>query len=321
MNLEIISRQIQSDYAIKLAKPAIDYLINGLSIFHDYQRMRQYRNPQVATGNLSISIELMIKAYIAHKNLFLLLKGLPIEAKLLLICPSQLPSSFNPKIFEIDFKEGTFSSVEFDECVSLLYAFNPELRRNLQSHFRYIAKTRNASVHSFVPSIHNYEVERIAYTALKTYEALSKDEPLIHSHYAFTEKDSRFLSHFDANRIECVQKAIENAKLQAKKVNENQSFDFSGYPKWDFGILKCPVCESKGIAVGETEIAQGAPDQFGELPEPSLWFYPDSFHCDECGLQLNDYQELVLAGVVVDDQSQCDRTEDMDEFLQWKKEN
>lgn len=319
MSLENLSKQIQLDYVNQLAKNAIGYLKIGLSVFHEYRHLGQYGSPQVAIGNLAISVELMLKCFIAKKNLSLLFKGLPLEAKLLLICPSELPFSFTPKNFEIDFRAGVYPTLELDECIATLYIFNPEIRQNLQSHLRYIARTRNASVHSIVPAIHSYETERVAYTALKLYEALSVDGIFGYKIYSISKADTEFLLRFDSERIERVQKAIEDAKKRGKKLARNSSF-FLSDDDWYFCTLTCPVCGSDGIAEGQTEISQGEPDQNGDLPEQMLWFFPDSFQCDDCGLKLNDYDELRLAGLEMDDESKFDRTKMMSEFLKWQKQ-
>ena len=312
-------RRIQSDYVNQLAKNALSYLKVGLSVFQVYQRLGQYGDPQVAVGNLSISVELMLKCFIAKKNLSLLFKGLPLEAKVMLTCLSDLPSNFNTKNIVIDFKAGAYPTIELDECIATLYIFSPELRQSLQSHLKYIARTRNASVHSIIPAIHSYETERVAYTALKLYEAFSAAETFGYKTYSLSKTDTEFLARFDSERIERVQKSIEQAKERSKKIAQSSSITLSD-DDWYFCVMTCPVCGSDGIAEGQTEISQGEPDQNGELPEPMLWFFPDSFQCDDCGLRLNDYTELTLAGAQLHDQSRFDRTNMMSEFLKWQKQ-
>ena len=69
----------------------------------------------------------------------------------------------------------------------------------------------------------------------------------------------------------------------------------------------CPVCDSDGILTGDSEIDPPVDDQ----SDPFLSFTAYSFECDECGLVLNDTQEIELAGMDV----AYDRNDELDDWL------
>ena len=71
-NLQEYVTTLQTDFKKQLGQAALDYLRAGLSLFHQYRKESDYVIPQAALGNISIAVELMLKAFIASKNLLLL---------------------------------------------------------------------------------------------------------------------------------------------------------------------------------------------------------------------------------------------------------
>lgn len=86
------------------------------------------------------------------------------------------------------------------------------------------------------------------------------------------------------------------------------------YDHWEHKVITCPICSSDAILSGETDVVHWNPDQYREIPPHSLGFFPDSFQCDECGLTLDDYDELNLAGISTDFDD-FDRTDELEEYL------
>jgi hypothetical protein len=146
--------RLQNEHRRQLMEAAIDYLRTGLNLFHEYRKKekatsehfpppvigREHNNPQAALGNLAISVELMLKAIIAGKHLLLLFeKSLPLEYRVLLTSPDDLPPDFNWRAFDMDLRSANYRAIEFDECVSTFYVLFPSLKQSLQPHLRLLS--------------------------------------------------------------------------------------------------------------------------------------------------------------------------------------
>ena len=162
----------------QLLKAAMDYLYTGIDLFKKHQSSSVLSGYQAAIGNLSLSIELMLKTFIAGKHLTLLYKNLPLELRAFLNCEDRLPESFQKQPFEIDIRSSTYTTIELDECISLFYIFFPDERPRLQPHLRFVSKVRNLCVHSFLPVYYRFELERVAFTALNIYKVLYSSFPV-----------------------------------------------------------------------------------------------------------------------------------------------
>ena len=125
--------------------------------------------------------------------------------------------------------------------------------------------------------------------------------------YWITEEDKKFLSSFNEERIQRVHEKIELAKKKARTLTGGLSS--TSVDGWEFHATDCPICRSKGVLTGTTELSgvQTAPDDF----DPQLDFSADGFECDECGLKLDDFQELRLAGM----ETNYDRSEQLDKWF------
>jgi hypothetical protein len=261
---------------------------------------------QPAIGNLGIAIELMLKVFIAKKNPIFIFKGLPCELQALFVCPEHLPKDFSWRPFEIDLRSSKYDSKELNDCISLFNMFQPEHKQELSSHFQLLSRCRNASVHFVLPSFQKYELERIAYLALRI--ALITKVPRL-----LTKNDSKFLSEFKAERIDRVKKKIEEAREKARRITATGESLVSA-DGWDSYMTECPVCSSEGVLSGNSDVGFDAPSEEGDPPDDRLDFFADSFICEECGLVLDDSEELRLAGMdLVYDRS--------DELGDWYKEN
>jgi len=70
---------------------------------------------------------------------------------------------------------------------------------------------------------------------------------------------------------------------------------------------QCPICENTATYYGEIEETQDSDGLH-------LTFLSESFSCEACGLELEDYEELELAGM----ETSIDRDYDVD---QWAEEH
>lgn len=283
-----------------LQNSASGYLRAGMEMFYKL-RTPSWQSIQPAVGNLGIAIELILKAFIIKKNPILVFEGLPIELQALFACPEALPKDFNWRAFDVDLRSSKYKTKELDSCISLFNMFKPEYRQELSAHFQLLSRCRNTSVHFVLPSFQKYELERIAYLALRLADITGVPRSL-------TKDDKKFLLDFKAERIERVKKKIEEAKEKAKHISSvDTSLSIGG---WEEHVTQCPVCSSDGILSGTTDIGFDAPFEQGEEPEPRLDFFADNFICQQCGLELDDSEELRLAGMDL----VYDRSSDLEEW-------
>jgi hypothetical protein len=305
--MEKYVEKIQRQYTKDLLEPALDYLKIGLELFH--QRKHLNLNFQVVMGNLSIAIELMLKAFLSSKNLSLLFKDIPLELKILFTCVKDIPNTFNWRKHDIELRSGTYKAIGFNDCISCFYTFFPDIKQSLHSHLKFLSKYRNTSVHFVFPSFQKYEIERVVFVALKVFLTIKQTEVYKFGYYQLNDDDEKFLKQFDEKRIERVKKKIEEAKIKARKISHKESsISIEG---WESYVTDCPLCGSDAILEGYTEEhTEEAEDGY---PEPCLKFFAYTFKCEECGLSLDDSEELSLAGKdIVYDRS--------DELSKWFSE-
>ncbi len=297
---------LQKNYQKELGQAALDYLKTGLSLFHQYRRMSDYTSPQAALGNLAIATELMLKTFIASKSLALLFKGFPLELRVLWLCPDHLPESFSWRPFDIDVRSARTDAIELGECISVFFLFFPELKQSLEGHFKLLTAYRNASVHLILPSFHRYELQRTAYVALQVHDSIQKTKTLGPVGHHHSNEDKRFLATFKEEQIKSVKQRIDDAKTKSKRLTGRESEDIlSQVDYWENYVIRCPICGNNSLLAGDTEsrtLADG-----GE----GLDFSPYSFICDACGLELNDTNEMTLAGIP----TYIDRSDEYEEYL------
>lgn len=298
--------KMQHDFRRALKHAALGYLKAGLGLFHK-ERVSYPSSPQVALGNLSIAVELMLKTFIAEKSLLLLFKNVPLELRCLLECPDSIPKAFNWRQYDIDVRSSAYKTLELDECISCFYIFCPELRQSLQPHLRLLSRCRNLSIHSALPSFQKYELDRTAYLALQLFLKLDEKQAFRYTSYFLTQEDKKFLETFQDERIERVQKAIQMAKEKSRKIEGGRSYIL--IDSWENYVTSCPICGSDGILDGYTELS-GEMDEDG-LSNPFLDFFATAFHCDDCGLSLEDVEELELAGMEI----HYDRSSELDKWF------
>lgn len=291
-------------------KSAVAYLRNSLKMLHE-ARKPSGDNSQPAIGNLGITVELMLKTLIVKHNPSLLFTGLPDEIKIFFACPESLPKGFNWRPFDIDLRSFKYNTKELNECISLFYILLPEYKHELHSYFRLLACCRNASVHSVLPSFQRFELERLGFLTMRLYTILVETKNMYGFSYWLTKEDKKFLSEFKNERIERFKKKIEEAKEKSKHIDTSRaSLSVDG---WEDYVVECPMCGAEAILAGYTELSVGsAPD--GYEPDFSLDFLADSFECQDCGLKLDDSEELKHAGMEL----HYDRS---DELERWQEEH
>ena len=297
--------RIQSKYVSKLSFAAREYLKTGLQLFHKNRRY-YYSKPQVPLGILGISIELMLKSFIADKNINLIFTDIPFELKALLSNPKTISNKFKWRQYDIDLQSFTYKTIELDKCISGLFIYRPELKQELKPHFQFISKYRNASVHLVLPSFRKYELDRTVFLSLEIAQLLFIDNTGHFKWFKLEKDDIEFLNEFKIERIERVRKVIESAKEKSRKISHK--FTHILLNEWDNFVTKCPICGNDAILDGFTELS-GEADDDGDM-SPALNFFANSFECGSCGLKLEDAEELKLASIDI----LYDRYEDLEKW-------
>ncbi|HEY3312258.1 MAG TPA: hypothetical protein VGK00_11520 [Anaerolineales bacterium] len=306
--------EIQKQFSDALERASLGYFELGFNSFLAEQKKATYAGNQAIIGNLAIAVELMLKAFIAKKNLLLVFKNLPSEIRVLITNPESIPDNFNWRSFEIELRSASYPTIELDECISLFYLFYPEKKQTLQSHLKYLSRVRNASVHSVLPVFQQqYEVKRVTYTALKVSTAFLPELFFVGS-VGNSPESASFLLAFQENLVEKVHKVIENAKEKAKRLPaKGQKARQVSIKYWEQAVIRCPICGNLAICDGSTERMTWSRRENEDINQPGLWFEPENFNCSECGLSLDGYDEMTLAGIDLE-MSEFDRTEELDEF-------
>lgn len=301
-------KRIQNEITKSLVRAAEGYARAGLVLTRHTSGLG--RNPQVAIGNLSIATELLLKALIAKRSLLLLFKGLPLDLRCALAAPDAMPDSFRPTPFEIELRASAFKSLELDEAIATFTVFSPDFKKRFGSHLRFLSRHRNICVHAVHPDFREYEVDRTAFLFLSLVEFLRQEDPdLVKTIFlGEDDKNREFLAKFDEERLNRVHEKIEAAREKAKQVTEKLSLETQ---EWDWYPIECPVCGSDGVLSGDTT---SEPEYDEEGPCGFiLSFTGETFECEQCGLNLDDYEELSIAGI----DPEVDRSDESD---QWQED-
>ena len=291
----------------KLAETASGYLKIGVERFHN-TISQNYESFQPALGNLSISIELMLKTLIAEKAFSFLYTNLPLELQVKL--NYQTSSKIN-KPEEQGLSQFIFNTQPIDKCVSIFYTLYPEHKIKFKPYFNLFSTIRNISVHGSFPSFQKYDLVRIMYLAMNLTEILIQEKIYSFRYYKLTKEDERFLKNYNQERINRVKKEIESAKNKSRKIEQSWGFMF-GMDDWELYNTSCPICTCEGTLTGSSEYGYEEDEMGG-----SEWldFNADSFKCEECGLELLDSEELLLAGM----ETVYDRAGEMDKWYEEKE--
>ncbi|MFW6130026.1 MAG: hypothetical protein ACOC56_02505 [Atribacterota bacterium] len=290
----------------ELAKSAMSYLKIGLDLFH--LSNRKLITIQAPIGNLGTATELMLKTYVSKKNPLLLFKGLPNELKILFSSLGKYPKNFKWRLYDIDLRSFSYKTIELDECISIFNIFFPEHKQFLKPYFRFLSSCRNISLHASIPSFQIYDLERTSYLALNIYKILNNKKTFGYHAYSQTEKDKEFISVFNAKRSNRVRKKMEEAKEKSKQLTSQTIF--SSIEGWDFFSTSCPICNSEGVLTGYTDMWVTGSDE--NNIDYGLNFYADSFECSDCGLILDDVEELKLVGM----DTEYDRSFEWDNWIE-----
>ncbi len=296
---------VQNSLSVGLSRGGVDYIRTGLDLFHLY-RDPEYANHQVVMGNITIGIELLMKGFLARKNLLLVLENPSPETLTALAGGETVNRDFNWRRFEIEFLTGRLKLRDLETTTKSFCLFYPDVREYLERHAKRMTALRNLCVHSVMPSYDKYETEIVSFIALTLVRTLKSSKSLV---YPFIEGDADkgFMKEFRETRLTRVRQAFDEAK---KRAHKPESSEIAGDEcDWDRYPELCPVCASPAWLIGETEFA-AYEDEDG-VAQPGLDFVAKSFECQCCGLVLQDPVLLRLGGFF----DHFDRSEDVDKWL------
>jgi len=280
---------LQSEIQRNLSASAAAYFRIGIGEYLNTER-KTWENYQAAVGNLAISIELMLKAFVAHKCFRKLYVSLPDELDIFLSDTSQAPKSIVFCPFENALRTFEFKTIDLDRAIALYGIYFPKEKSELHSYFAFLSATRNVSVHAALPDFQRFDLARVSYLAIKLMQHLAK-EGVIFEPSHLRPQTNQILKQFDRERIERVTVVIKRARENAKRLTGTKSSIIVDPDDFRCLAIPCPICGSDVYVSGETENDTRSED------EPSLTFHPDSFACEECGLEIPDARDFGLVGL------------------------
>lgn len=301
--------RISDDIAKSLQDAALDYFNLGIRLYQDGKK-RPWQGFQAVLGNLSIACELLLKAIIARKMFSCLYPNLSKEALAMLHYPEAMPAGTTPNTFIGDLRSFTEKVIDISQATSYFYQLYPDKKQEFKPHLSLLAPIRNIAVHAAFPEFQKYHLERVAYIACKLFK-LAKDDEVFKWLFMISNQQEidGIIKRYDDERVTKVHKAIEQAKTKSKSLDFLYAWNF-GSNEWEMRDEKCPVCKNDAICCGYTEEDE-TEDGI------SLWFVKDQFECDNCGLVLDDSDELELAGIETSD----DLEAYLEEWFEYKAAN
>jgi len=293
---------LRDEVARDLRFSATSYYTIGIHVFHE-SRLKGWVDFQPSIGNLAISVELILKAVVAKKALRMLYSNLPDEAQLLLSYPESLTKEHNSISHLSDMKSFSFKAIELEKAVSLFYFFYPDLKPEFRQFFTILSTIRNVSVHASVPDFQRYELDRIAYFSTRLFLKIS--ELKVFSYFSFNveKKTENFMKFYEDEKVKKVKTELDKARAVVKKGKLSNPSYYSD--NWESMETQCPICENTALYYGETEETS---DEDGI----QITFQCERFSCEACGLELEDYEELELAGMEIT----LERENDVDQWIE-----
>ena len=297
--------ELKEQYTAELGAVSLEYMTAGIDIFHRHLTNESdvWRS---AVGMLSAGCEMAIKTFIARHNLAAIFRGLPADLQLFLTNPEAVPTFFEWRSVGPELRAGKYDTISIRECVDAFYLFFPQDKQLLMPHISYLLRWGGAAFHTVLPPLDRYGFERTGYAVLHIADTLSKSAPKSTCFYMPTTHDRRFMESFHTRRVERVRLAVQ--KAGNAEVDENTPVDLPPFG-WDAYVTECPVCGSKGVAQGYTQLAVSSD---GNSSPHGLDFFPVSFSCGACGLRLNDLEEMKLGSLPI----LFDRSDDLERWLE-----
>ncbi len=290
-----------------LASSAMGYFELGINLFNKASPSSSILSEiQPIVGNLSISIELMLKTFLFSKNPNLVFSNFPLQLRIAFTCPDDIVKEFNWRQYDADLKSFTFKTYQVDELIASFYIFHPVLKKELHPFFNFFSKCRNINVHGSSVSVQRYDLERTAYLAMRIFKELYAIKMFGLYGDRLLNSVNDILKSLDAERATKVKRKIDEATKVSRSMSDETVY--VSVEGWDNYVTECPVCSSEGILDGFTDADSYSP------ADTDIYFAADSFECAECKLTLDDTKEMELAGM----ETIYDRNDDIDEWSDYR---
>ncbi len=298
--------EMQERFTGDLSRAAHDYLETGLSKFHDSLEQNSEAS-QASLGNITAGLELLIKSYIASKNLANIFIDMPPDIRVFLSSPDSVPAFFKWRNLAVDIRTNAWRTIGFSDCIASFYMLFPHLKQLYMPHLRVLDELSGPSLHTILRPLDRFTSERIGYAVLGVVSTLGADESFTSLWYTLSKEDTGFVQAFEKRREERVLLGLEQARQKSGDHPPETASTVVSHGWEDFAVV-CPVCHFSGLLEGYTELAIGEDE---EGMSPSLDFFASGYHCEECGLTLYDSEELKLANM----NTLYDRSDEIDRWF------
>lgn len=294
--------KITDEVANSLQGAALAYFNIGIQLY-EQKWNDSFGGSQIVLGNLSIACELLLKTIIARRMFGCLYANLSPEVLAVLHYPDSMPAETMPNVFVSDLRNFTEKSIDIGRAASLFHLLYPSKKQEFKSDLNLLARIRNIAVHAAFPKFQKYQLERVAYIACKLFK-LAKDDKIFKGKFSISNESqiNKIIALYDKNRIGKVDKAIEAARKQLKTIKLVLLLE-PDFNKWEARIETCPVCENDALCYGYT-------DRVIDRDGHRLVFFKEQFKCENCKLNLDDFEELRCVDIKI--------LEDVEySFLEW----
>mgnify|MGYP003985323681 CR=1 FL=1 len=290
--MEGLKEELKRNVSSSLLNSARSYYKVGLiEVFKS--KTNDWRNFQPAIGNLSISVELLLKYLVAQKSIRYLYQNIPLEAQILLTDPNCLPGNHRPYYID-NIKWFSKKTIELQKAIELFNIYFPDKKNEFNSFFSSIPDIRNVCVHAAIPRFKKFELDRITYFTIKLFRYVGKidKKAIVHLTKILEGKIVEFIDSYEETTIKIVKDKIKNA--QSIAANRNFEKIYSTCEGWEEMLQICPVCNEEGICLGNTN------PLFDDDGGTMLIFEASSFQCFSCKLELDSYEEMVFADMDIE---------------------
>ena len=266
---------------------------------------------QTVIGNLSISIELMLKAIIAKECFPFLYSSLPRDFLLMYNYPNKISDKSYFFINDLTSFAGNFKTIEFKEATTIFYELYPDQKDNFKPYFEILPQIRNNSIHAFLPNREIFNLDRIVYISLSLFQFLLDKALYTLDPFDDGNEYKRLIERCEMGMVETVAYKIKKAKENSKREPLRKKPLVNC---WDKVIVPCIICQSDAYVKGYCDFR---PVQIYDEDENDLTFdlyldfFATGFECEACELNLTDKKELDLTSI----DTFYDRSHEVDNWL------
>lgn len=147
---------LQSEIQRNLAASAAAYYRIGITEYLNTQR-KTWENYQAAVGNLAVSVELMLKGFVARKCFRKLYVNLPDELDIFLLETPNAPQSIAFRPFENALRTFELKTIDLDRAIAIYGIYFPKEKAELHSYFAFCLQ-RGTSVFTLRCRIFNVSI-------------------------------------------------------------------------------------------------------------------------------------------------------------------